>query len=145
MTWTDIASMIAAIAFVILVLALAYPLYQLGRTFRHTSESVVRLTASADATVREATTTLQAATEQIEKIDVVTTSASHTAQDISAISALVAASVGSPLIKLNAFSYSAQSLLKRQIKLADAKSQYQGRVDDLRSALIAETGSELKK
>lgn len=145
MTWTDIASLIAAIAFAVLVLALAYPLYQLGRTFQETSAAVVRLSASAEETVAEATSTLHEAGEQLKKVDTVTSSAGHVAQDVSAITTLVTATVGSPLIKLNAFSHSVRALMRRQATFKNAPALYRERVDDLRSTLVAESGSGLER
>lgn len=80
MTGTDIAALIAASAFAVLVVVLAVPLWKLGRTFDETTAAVRALSDTVTPLLEEAT------------------------GNISALVALFAASVGGPLIKVAAFS-----------------------------------------
>lgn len=101
----QIAGFIAALAFVVLVGFLALPLVKLGKVFDQTSESIKEITESTLPLIDEAGKSLQSATLQLEKIDVVTTSAAEISQNVSALTALYAATLGGPLVKVAAFSY----------------------------------------
>lgn len=116
MNISEIASLIAAVAFAVLVIALAMPLWKLAQVFEALRKSVADVGESANETVKEVSKTVSAANTQIEKIDVVTTSASQVAQDISAISTLTSAMVAKPLLKIAAFSKTTRSFIRKEGK-----------------------------
>ncbi|PJI85633.1 DUF948 domain-containing protein [Luteimicrobium subarcticum] len=101
----DVAGLIAAIAFVLLVGVLALPLLKLGKVFDETRSSVKQLTDHSLPILDEAATALTSANGQLEKVDVVTTAAAQVSENVSALTALYAATVGRPLVKVAAFSY----------------------------------------
>lgn len=101
----DIAGLIAAIAFVLLVGALALPLVKLGRVLDETRVSVRELTEHTVPILDEATTTVSQANTQLERVDAITSSAATVTQNVSALTSLFAATVGGPMIKVAAFSY----------------------------------------
>ncbi len=101
----DIAGLIAAIAFVLLVGALALPLVKLGRVLDETRVSVRELTEHTVPILDEATTTVAQANTQLERVDAITSSAATVSQNVSALTSLFAATVGGPMIKVAAFSY----------------------------------------
>ncbi|AOZ72609.1 hypothetical protein BK816_04280 [Boudabousia tangfeifanii] len=136
MSWTDIASMIAAIAFAVLVLALVYPLFQLGKTFQQTAKSVAELTDSLEETVQASTEAVKSANSSLEKVDTITSSAANAVADASALSTLVTASLGSPLVKLTAFSRSARQVASREKSMKDFKATYRTEANNLRSAIL---------
>lgn len=105
MTLGDVAGLIAAIAFVGLVGFLALPLIKLGKVFDNTAESVRELTDHAVPILDEASTTIGSTNAQLVKVDTMTTSAAEISQNLSALTALVSATIGMPLIKLAAFSH----------------------------------------
>ncbi|NCT90878.1 DUF948 domain-containing protein [Cellulomonas sp. APG4] len=105
MSLGDVAGLIAAIAFVALVGFLALPLVKLGRVFDATRTSVRELTDHTVPVLDETATTVATTNAQLVKVDTVTTSAAEISQNVSALTALVAATVGGPLIKVAAFSY----------------------------------------
>ena len=109
----QIAGFIAALAFVVLVAFLALPLVKLGKVFDQTSQSIKEITESTLPLIDEAGKSLQSATAQLEKIDVVTTSAAEISQNISALTALYAATLGGPLVKVAAFSYGVRKSLAK--------------------------------
>jgi uncharacterized protein YoxC len=109
----DIAGIIAAVAFVALVALLAVPLLKLGRVLDAATESVRTLTEHTVPVVDEAAATISAGNAQLVKVDAVTTSAAEVSQNISAVTTLVSATVGAPLIKLASFSYAMRRLLER--------------------------------
>ncbi|MDO4664767.1 MAG: DUF948 domain-containing protein [Actinomycetaceae bacterium] len=110
MTIGTVAGMIAAVAFAILVLLMAIPLIKLGGLIDELRKSVKDVTVDARTTVNEATKTVAGVNAQLDRVDDVTRGAAQVAQDMSAVSTLVASSVGRPLIKLAAFSVAAQKM-----------------------------------
>ena len=106
-----VAGLLAAIAFVGLVGFLAVPLVKLGRTFAAATESVKELTAHTVPVLDETAATVATTNAQLVKVDSVTTSAAEISQNVSALTALVAATVGGPLIKVAAFSYGVRRAL----------------------------------
>jgi uncharacterized protein YoxC len=107
----DIAGLIAAIAFVLLVGALALPLVKLGRVLDEARTSVRELTEHTVPILDEAATTVSSANTQLERVDTVTTAAASVSQNVSALSSLFSATVGGPMIKVAAFSYGVRSAL----------------------------------
>ncbi len=106
-----IAGLLGAIAFIGLVGFLAVPLVKLGRTFDAATRSITEVTDHTVPVIDEAGGTIAAANAQLGKIDQVTTSAAEISQNVSALTALVSATVGGPLIKVAAFSYGVRRAL----------------------------------
>jgi hypothetical protein len=101
----EIAGLIAAGAFVLLVLLLAIPLLKLGRTLdeatlaiRATNEGTAPLLASAQ-------TTLTSVNDQLGSVDAITKDVNNMTTNAAALTSIVSSTLGSPLIKLAAFSY----------------------------------------
>ncbi|MEE6272202.1 DUF948 domain-containing protein [Georgenia wangjunii] len=107
----DIAGIIAALAFVALVALLAVPLIKLGRVLDEARTSVRELTAHTLPVVDEAAATIASSNAQIAKVDAVTTAAAEVSQNVSAVTTLVSATIGAPLIKVASFSYAVRRLL----------------------------------
>lgn len=101
----DIAGLLAAIAFVLLVGILAVPLVKLGRTFDAATQAVKDLVDHTVPVLDESAVTVATTNGQLAKVDAMTTSAAEISQNVSALTALLAATVGGPLIKVAAFSY----------------------------------------
>jgi uncharacterized protein YoxC len=107
----DVAGLIAAIAFVLLVGVLAVPLVKLGRVFDETTASVKEITEHTLPVLDETATLVASSNTQLENIDTVTTAAAQISENVSALTALFAATVGSPMIKVAAFSYGVRRAL----------------------------------
>lgn len=101
----DIAGLIAAIAFVVLVALAAVPLLKLGRVLDEARVSIKGLSDSTVPLISEVTTTVGQANEQMEKVDVITTNAAQVTTNVSALTALFAATLGSPIVRVAAFTY----------------------------------------
>lgn len=104
-TLGQVAGLIAAIAFVALVAILALPVIRLGAVFKEATRSVKELTDHTVPILDEAATTVAETNAQLEKVDTITTAAADVSQNVSALTALFAATLGGPLIKLAAFTY----------------------------------------
>lgn len=113
MNFGDIAGIVAALAFVALVAFLAVPLVKVGRVLDAATDSVREVTDHALPIIDEAASTVAAGNEQLAKVDVVTTSAAEVSQNVSALTTLVSATVGGPLIKVAAFSYAVRRVFRR--------------------------------
>ena len=101
----EIAGLIAAGAFALLVLLLAIPLLKLGRTLdeatltiRQTREGTAPLLAQAQGTVT-------AVNAQLEQVESITKDVNSMTSNAAALTSVVSSTLGGPLIKLAAFSY----------------------------------------
>lgn len=104
MTGGDIAGLIAAGVFAILVGVLAIPLIKLGRVFDETSTAIRGLSDSVTPLLEEATTTISETNRQLARVDAITASVEETTANVSSLVALFAATVGGPLIRIAGFS-----------------------------------------
>ena len=109
MTGGDIAGLIAAGVFALLVLLLAVPILKLGRVFDEVRTSIRSISDGATPLMDEVTATVSTTNQQLKKVDGIASNVSDASANISALSSLVAATVGSPLIKVAAFSYGVRS------------------------------------
>jgi uncharacterized protein YoxC len=101
----DVAGLIAAVAFVLLVGFLAYPIVKVGRLvedLRHTVQGVSEQTIPLLA---EVTTTVSTTNAQLVRVDAITSNLQQVTTNVSALTSLFAATLGSPLVKVAAFSY----------------------------------------
>lgn len=122
-----IAALIAAGAFVLLVLLLAYPLLKLGRTLdeatlaiRQTNDGVTPLLDQAQDTMTQVNLQLDHVGGIAKNVDSMTT-------NVSALTSVVSSTLGSPLIKVAAFSYGVRKTVvdRRDAQmLRDAKSKH---------------------
>ena len=101
----QIAGLIAAVVFAVLVGLCAIPLVKLGRTFDSATRALDEMTDHTLPVIDEAAKAVASGTTQLEKIDTITTAAADVSQNVSALTALFAATVGGPLIKVAAFSH----------------------------------------
>lgn len=104
MSGGDIAGLIAAGVFAILVGLLAVPLLKLGRVFDETSSAIRRLSDDVTPLLEEATTTVSETNKQLARVDAITSSVEEATSNVSSLVALFAATVGGPLIKIAGFS-----------------------------------------
>jgi len=101
----DIAGLIAAIAFVLLVGVLAVPLIKLGRVLDEARVSVKELTDHSVPILDETAATVASTNVQLTRVDTITTAAVSVSENVSALTSLFAATVGGPMVKVAAFSY----------------------------------------
>jgi uncharacterized protein YoxC len=101
----DIAGLVAAIAFVLLVIVLAVPLVKLGRVLDEARASVKEITDHTVPVLDQTAATIASTNTQLGKVDSITTSAAQVGENVSALTSLVAATVGEPLVKLAAVTY----------------------------------------
>ena len=100
---SDIAGLIAAGAFVVLVVLLAVPIIKLGKVFDELRTTIKDVSDGTTPLLGEVANTVATTNDQLKKVDTITNNVSDTTANVSALSSLVAATVGKPLIKVAAF------------------------------------------
>lgn len=119
MTPTEIAALIIAGAFVLLVLLLAVPLVKLGRTLDEASTAIRKAQQNSDPLFTGANSTLTHVNTQLERVDGITSNAKTVSGNVSALSSLFTATLGGPLVKTAAFSYGVSKALRRRKRGAE--------------------------
>jgi len=107
----DVAGLIAAIAFVGLVGFLGFVSLKVAAVLDETRSSVKELTDHTLPMLDEAAKVVASSASQMDKVDTVTTAAAQVGENVSALSSLVTATVGAPLLKVAAFSYGVRRAL----------------------------------
>ena len=118
MSGGDIAGLIAAGVFAVLVGILAVPLVKLGRVFDETTHMIRDLSDNVTPLIAESTTTLKQTNAQIVRIDTITSNVADVMGNVSALVALFAATVGGPLIKLAGFSAGVRAAFRTVVPAA---------------------------
>lgn len=121
MTAGEIAGLIAAVAFVLLVGFLAVPLVKLGRTLDETSRLVRGVADGTTPLLGEVTTTVTSTNAQLQRVDAITANAQQVTSNVAALSGIFAATLGGPLVRLAAFSYGVRKALTARRKGEVAK------------------------
>ncbi|MGL5858720.1 MAG: DUF948 domain-containing protein [Angustibacter sp.] len=110
----EIAGLLAAVAFVILVVLLAVPILKLGKLIDDTRGTVQGVTSESMPLIREVTTTVSTTNGELERVSAITSNVQQITTNASALTSLFAATLGSPLIKVAAFSYGVRQALSNQ-------------------------------
>lgn len=125
MTPTQIAALIIAGAFVLLVVLLAVPLIKLGRTLDETTNAIRKAQENTDPIFTGANSTITHVNTQLERVDGITANAKTVSGNVSALSSLFTATLGGPLVKTAAFSYGVSKALKaRRKRKAEPKGRH---------------------
>ncbi len=109
-----IAGLIAAGAFVLLVLLLAIPLLKLGKTLDEATLAIRATHEGAAPLLLQAQTTVANVNSQLDQVEGITRGVSSITGNAAALTSIVSATVGSPLIKVAAFSYGVRSTVRKR-------------------------------
>jgi hypothetical protein len=101
----QLAGLIGAGAFVLLVLLLAIPLLKLGKTLDEATLAIRQTREAATPLLVSAQSTVTAVNTQLEQVDAITKDVNSMTTNAAALTSVASATLGSPLIKLAAFSY----------------------------------------
>ncbi|MBE7187516.1 DUF948 domain-containing protein [Jatrophihabitans endophyticus] len=105
MSGAAIAALIAAIAFVLLVLLLAFPLLKLGRTLDEATLAVRKTHEGAAPILAEAQDTVTQLNAQLGQLEGIAKNVNSMTTNVAAMTAVVSSTLGSPMIKAAAFTY----------------------------------------
>ena len=106
-----------AVAFVVLVLFLGLVLIKLGKVLEETQKLVAGITDKTVPLLGEVTTSVTHVNQELMRVDAITANVQSISGNVSALTSLFAATLGSPVIKVAAFSYGVRNVAsKRQEK-----------------------------
>lgn len=114
MTAGQIAALIAAGAFALLVLLLAVPLLKLGRTLDEATTAIRKAHERSEPLLTNANTTIDHVNTQLQRVDVITADARAVTGNVSVLTSLFTATLGGPLVKAAALSYGVSRALRRR-------------------------------
>lgn len=109
-----IAALVAAGAFVLLVILLAIPLLKLGRTLDEATIAIRKAHENTDPLLHGANDTITHVNTQLERVDGVTANVQQTTSNVSALSSVFTATLGGPLVKSAALSYGVSKAIKNR-------------------------------
>jgi uncharacterized protein YoxC len=112
----QIAALIAAGAFVVLVGLLAVPLIKLGRTLDEATLAIRKASDGSDPLFTGANTTVTQVNAQLERLDGITANAQAVTGNVSALTSLFTATLGGPLVRVAALSYGLSKAMKQRRK-----------------------------
>jgi uncharacterized protein YoxC len=107
----DVAGLIAAVAFVLLVGAVAIPLVKLGGVLDETRSMIKGVSDETVPLLSEVTSTVSTTNAQLVRVDAITSNVQAATTNVSAMTALFAATLGGPVVKVAAFTYGVRSAL----------------------------------
>jgi len=103
---------VAAGAFVLLVILLAVPLLKLGRTLDETTLAIRKAHEGAGPLLDGAAVTVSQVNSNLERVEGITTNAQAMSSNAAALASLFAATLGGPVVKVAAFSYGVRKASK---------------------------------
>lgn len=110
----EMAGLIVAVFWAVLVALLAVVLVRLSRVLKEAASLVSAVSAQAVPLLEDASTALADAQQQLDRVDEITANVQDAAANASALSSTVAATLGGPLVKVAAFSYGVRRAVTRQ-------------------------------
>lgn len=105
MSGGEIAALIAAIAFVLLVLLLAVPLLKLGRTLDEATLAVRKTHDGVGPLLDDVHETVEAINTQLVHVEGIAKNVNSMTTNVAALTSVVSSTLGSPMIKAAAFTY----------------------------------------
>lgn len=108
----EIAGLIAAIAFAILVGFMIYPLIRLGRLFDKLAQTVVTAGDHAIPALDETVTTVKELNKTMSDVNKISGSVQYTASNVGALTDLYTSMLGKPVIKVASALYSLRETAK---------------------------------
>jgi uncharacterized protein YoxC len=101
----QVAGLIVAIAWAVLVLFIAYVLVALGGTLKELTRVVGEVGDSTVPVLNEVTSTVATANLALDRVETISTNVSTITRNASALSSIAAVSLGGPMVKVASFSY----------------------------------------
>lgn len=114
MTPGQIAALIVAGSFALLVLILAIPLIKLGRTLDEATIALRKAHENSEPLLTNANATIGHVNSQLKRVDVITADARAVTGNVSVLTSLFTATLGGPLVKAAALSYGVSRALRRR-------------------------------
>jgi uncharacterized protein YoxC len=110
----EVAGLIVAVFWAILVCFLAYVLIKVGQVLKETAKLVSGVTDETIPLLGEVTTTVTSANAQLVRVDAITSNVQSITVNISGLASVFAATLGAPVVKVAAFSYGVRRALSNR-------------------------------
>jgi len=133
MSGGEIAALIAAIAFVLLVLLLAIPLLKLGRTLDEATLAVRKSHDGIGPLLTQAQQTMDSVNAQLVQVESIATNVNSMTTNVAAMTAVVSSTLGSPMIKAAAFTYGVRKTVSDRRDAEAVKTARRKRRSDRRT------------
>ncbi|MFJ2113220.1 MULTISPECIES: DUF948 domain-containing protein [unclassified Streptomyces] len=114
MTGGEVAGILVAVFWAILVSFLAVVLVRLAQTLRATTRLVADITEQAVPLLADASETVRSARTQLDRVDAIASDVQEVTSNASALSTTVASTFGGPLVKVAAFGYGVRQAMGRR-------------------------------
>ncbi|EFK98685.1 MULTISPECIES: DUF948 domain-containing protein [unclassified Streptomyces] len=114
MSGGEVAGLLVAVFWAILVSFLAVALARLAQTLRATTKMVAEVTEQAVPLLTDASATVRSAQTQLDRVDAIASDVQEVTSNASALSTTVASTFGGPLVKVAAFGYGVRRALGRR-------------------------------
>ncbi|MGW7455727.1 DUF948 domain-containing protein [Streptomyces sp. NPDC054787] len=113
MSGVEVAGIIVAVFWAILISFLAVVLVRLAQVLKATTKLVADVTDQAVPLLADASTTVRSARTQLDRVDAIASDVQEVTSNASALSSTVASAFGGPLVKVAAFGYGVRKALGR--------------------------------
>ncbi|GAA1567181.1 DUF948 domain-containing protein [Streptomyces globosus] len=113
MSGGEVAGILVAVFWAILVSFLAVALARLAQVLKATTKLVADVTEQAVPLLADASTTVRSARTQLDRVDAIASDVQEVTSNASALSSTVASTFGGPLVKVAAFGYGVRKALGR--------------------------------
>ena len=133
MSGGEIAALIAAIAFVLLVLLLAIPLLKLGRTLDEATLAVRKSHDGIGPLLTQAQQTMDSVNAQLVQVESIATNVNSMTTNVAAMTSVVSSTLGSPMIKAAAFTYGVRKTVSERRDAEAVKTARRKRRSDRRT------------
>jgi len=107
----DVAGVIAALAFAYLVFRLGSLIGKAGKVLDETRMGVRGVSEQTVPLLSQVTDTVSSTNEQIVRLDTITANVASMSTNLNALTSLFAATLGSPVVKVAAFTYGVRSAM----------------------------------
>ncbi len=107
----DIAGVVAALSFAFLVLRLGSLIGKAGNVLDETRIGVRGVSEQTVPLLSQVTDTVASTNEQIVRLDTITANVASMSTNVNALTSLFAATLGSPVVKVAAFTYGVRSAM----------------------------------
>ena len=110
----EVAGLIVAVFWAILVCFIAYVLVKLGKVIGESRSLVQGVTDQTVPLLGEVTTSVTHVNLELQRVDAITANVQTISTNISALTGVFAATLGSPVVKVAAFSYGVRRALSER-------------------------------
>jgi uncharacterized protein YoxC len=129
----EVAGLIVAVFWAVLVCFLGYVLVKLGKVVGEAAKLVAGVTDQTMPLLGEVTTSVAHVNAELTRVDTITANVEEISGNARALSSLFAATLGSPVIKVAAFSYGVRRSFGQR-KEADVRKRVKSQIKADRAA-----------